>query len=145
MFEKYDIKEIRILTTSSELEFGTEEEIRKYLRYELPKYHEGKYWYREKGIDVHNKDILVIFWYRNHGLGCGILHDRCPEQDGVYNGYLSFYPETIFNICPISEKEIHCLSDIPKQVIQGTPKVDIKALGDILKLIYKKWKDYSDN
>lgn len=46
MFEKYDIKGIRILTTSSELEFGTEEEIREYLEYTLPKVEEGRYWYR---------------------------------------------------------------------------------------------------
>ncbi len=137
MFEKYNIEEIRILTTSSELEFSTEEEIREYLGYTLPKEEEGKYWYRERGIDVNNKDILVIFWYRNKGIGCGILYGR--------EGFLSFYPETVFNISAITEDEIHCFSNIPTKIKQGSPKVDIKALKDILNLIYEKWKDYSDS
>lgn len=140
MFEKYNIEEIRILTTSSELEFSTEEEIREYLGYTLPKEEEGKYWYRERGIDVNNKDILVIFWYRNKGIGCGILYGRDKEE-----GFLSFYPETVFNISAITEDEIHCFSNIPTKIKQGSPKVDIKALKDILNLIYEKWKDYSDS
>lgn len=140
MFEKYNIKEIRILATSSELEFATEKEIREYLRYDLPKVEEGKYWYRERGIDVNDKDILVIFWYRNKGIGCGILHDRNKEES-----FMSFYPETIFNVSAITEEEIHSFSDIPSKVKQGSPKVDIKALGDILNLIYEKWKDYRGN
>lgn len=140
MFEKYDIKEIRILTTSSELEFGTEEEIREYLGYTLPKAEEGRYWYRERGIDVKDKDILVIFWYRNKGIGCGILYGRDKEE-----GFLNFYPETVFNINDITEDEIHLFSDIPITVKQGSPKVDIRALKDILNLIYEKWKGYSEN
>lgn len=143
MFERYDIKEIRILTTSSELEFQSENEIREYIRHELPKKQEGKYWYRERGIDVKNKDILVIFWYRNQGIGCGILHDRVKIQDGVYNGFLSFYPETVFNSCPITEEEIHHFSNIPKQILQGSPKIEIEALNEVLKLIYDKWIMYS--
>lgn len=139
MFEKYDIKEIRILTTSSELEFSTEEGIREYLGYTLPKVEEGRYEYRRNGIDVNNEEILVIFWYRGKGIGCGILHDRDKEE-----GFLSFYPETVFNISDITEDEIHCFSNIPTKVKQGSPKVDIKALNNILNLIYEKWKDYSD-
>lgn len=139
MFEKYNIKEIRILTTSSELEFSTEEGIREYLGYTLPKVDEGRYGYRRNGIDVNNEEILVIFWYRGKGIGCGILHGRDKEE-----GFLSFYPETVFNISDITEDEIHCFSDIPTKVKQGSPKVDIKALNDILNLIYEKWKDYSD-
>lgn len=139
MFEKYDIKEIRILTTSSELEFSTEEGIREYLGYTLPKVEEGRYGYRRNGIDVNNEEILVIFWYRGKGIGCGILYGRDKEE-----GFLSFYPETVFNISDITEDEIHCFSDIPTKVKQGSPKVDIKALKDILNLIYEKWKDYSD-
>lgn len=145
MFEKYDIKEIRILTTSSELEFNTEKEIRKYLGYTLPKVEEGKYWYRERGIDVENEDILVIFWYRNKGIGCGILHNRTKEKNGDSRGFLSFYPETIFNIDGITEDEIHCFSDMPKQVLQGSPKIDMKALDKILNLIYEKWRKYSES
>lgn len=140
MFEKYNIEEIRILTTSSELEFATEEEIREYLGYTLPKVEEGKYWHRERGIDVNDKEVLVIFWYRNKGIGCGILYDRNKEE-----GFLSFYPETVFNVSEITEDEIHRFSDIPTKIKQGSPKVDIKALEDILKLIYEKWKDYSNN
>ena len=140
MFEKYDIKEIRILTTSSELEFGTEKEIREYLKYGLPKENEGRYWYRERGIDVKDMDILVIFWYRNKGIGCGILHDRNKQE-----GFLSFYPETVFNTSYITIEEIHCFSNIPAEVIQGSPKIDIKALKSILNLIEKKWKSYSDS
>lgn len=147
MFEKYDIKEIRILTTSSELEFESEEAIRDFLKYGLPKECEGKYWYRERGIDVNddNKDILVLFWYKNKGVGCGILHDReiFKEKIEAYNGIMCFYPETIFNIDEITEDEIHRFSDIPKQVLQGSPKVDIKALEQILNLIYEKWRNYS--
>lgn len=143
MFEKYDIKEIRILTTSSELEFETEEEIRDYLNHELPKDQEGKYWYREKGIEVEGKDILVIFWYKNKGIGCGILHNRVKEKFGIYSGYLEFYPETVFNICPISEEEIHRFSDIPKQVLQRSPKIEMKALDGVLKMIYEKWKAFN--
>lgn len=139
MFEKYDIKEIRILTTSSELEFSTEKGIREYLGYTLPKVEEGRYGYRRNGIDVNNEEILVIFWYRGKGIGCGILYNRNKEE-----GFLSFYPETVFNISDITEDEIHCFSDIPTKVKQGSPKVDIKALKDILNLIYEKWKDYSD-
>lgn len=140
MFEKYDIKEIRILTTSSELEFSTEEGIREYLGYTLPKVDEGRYGYRRNGIDVKNNEkILVIFWYRGKGIGCGILYNRNKEE-----GFLSFYPETVFNISDITEDEIHCFSDIPTKVKRGSPKVDIKALKDILNLIYEKWKDYSD-
>lgn len=60
MFEKYNIEEIRILTTSSELEFNTEEEIREYLGYTLPKAKGGKYWYRERGIEVKNKEVLAL-------------------------------------------------------------------------------------
>ena len=138
MFEKYNIGEIRILTTSSELEFNTEAEIREYLRYTLPKEEEGKYWYRERGIDVNDKEILVIFWYRNKGIGCGILHSRDKEE-----GFLRFYPETIFNISSITEDEIHRFSEIPVKVKQGSPKVDIAALNDILNLIYEKWRSYS--
>ncbi len=137
MFEKYDIKEIRILTTSSKLEFSTEDEIREYLRYTLPKVEDGRYGYRKNGIIVNNKEILVIFWYKNKGIGCGILYDRDKEK-----GFLSFYPETVFNICDITEDEIHCFSDIPTKIKRGSPKVDIKALNDILNLIYEKWKDY---
>lgn len=140
MFEKYNIEEIRILPTSSKLEFGTEEEIREYLGYTLPKVEEGKYWYRERGIEINDKNILVIFWYRNKGIGCGILHGRDKEK-----GFLSFYPETVFNISGITEDEIHRFSDIPTKVKQGSPKVDIKALEDILNLIYEKWKEYPNN
>lgn len=140
MFEKYNIKEIRILATSSELEFDTEDVIREYLRYDLPKAEEGKYRYRERGIDVNDKDILVIFWYRNKDIGCGILHDRNKEES-----FMSFYPETIFNVSAITEEEIHSFSDIPSKVKQGSPNVDIKALGDILNLIYEKRKDYNGN
>ena len=83
MFEKYDIKEIRILTTSSELEFETEEAIREYLSYTLPKEWEGEYWYRKNGIVVEkNKNILVLFWYRGRTVGCGILYDRVKEKNG---------------------------------------------------------------
>ena len=111
MFEKYNIGEIRILTTSSELEFNTEAEIREYLRYTLPKEEQGK--------------------------GCGILHSRDKEE-----GFLSFYPETIFNISSITEDEIHRFSEIPVKVKRGSPKVDIAALNDILNLIYEKWRSY---
>lgn len=144
MFEKYNIKEIRILTTSSELEFETEDGIRKYLRYTLPKKKKGKYRYRKNGIDVNEKDILVIFWYKHKGIGCGILHDRVKKNKGQSRGYLCFYPETIFNINDITEEEIHRFSNIPKEIKQGSPKVDIKALKDILNLIYEKWRDYKD-
>lgn len=144
MFEKYDIKEIRILITNSELEFENRKKIRKYLRDELPKEQEGRYWYRERGIDVENKDTLVIFWHQKEGVGCGILHDREKEVNGEYNGFLCFYPETVFNISPISEDEIHRLSDIPKEIVQGSPKVDIGALEGVLNLIYEKWRSYSE-
>lgn len=147
MFEKYDIKEIRILVTSSELEFDSEDEIREYLKYTLPKGQEGEYWYRERGINVDNKDMLVLFWYKDKAVGCGILHDKIKfeKKKGVYSGVLSFYPETIFNIDGITEEEIHCFSDAPKQILQGSPRIDMKALEDILKLIYDKWKNYSEN
>lgn len=142
MFEKYDIKEIRILTTSYELEFETEEKIREYLSYTLPKEFEGKYWYRKNGIEVEKKDILVLFWYKGRAVGCGILHDRTKKKNGIYNGFLSFYPETIFNISDITEDEIHWFSDKPEQVRQGTPRININALEDILNLVYEKWKEY---
>lgn len=147
MFEKYDIKEIRILVTSSELEFETEDAIREFLEYTLPKEHEGQYWYRERGIDVNNKDILVLFWYKNKAVGCGILHDRTKfqEKDEAYSGIMHFYPETIFNISEITEEEIHNFSDMPKQILQGFPKIDINSLEDILNLIYEKWRDYPGN
>ena len=147
MFEKYNIKEIRILTTSSELEFETEDDIREYLKNTLPKDYEGRYWYREKGIVIDEedeKDILVIFWYKNKGIGCGVIHNRKPEDIGIYKGYLCFYPETIFNISDITEEEIHYFSSIPKEIKQGSPRVDIKVLKDILNLIYEKWKQYKD-
>lgn len=144
MYEKYDIKEIRILPASSKLEFETEEEIREYLRHELPKENKGRYWYREKGIKTAgNEDILVLFWYKGRAVGCGILYDSKPEKLDVYNGYLQFYPKTIFNISGITEDEIHKYSDKPKRVRQGSPKIDIKAKDEILKLIYEKWKDYN--
>ncbi len=79
MFEKYNIKEIRILTTSSELEFETEDDIREYLRYTLPKDYEGRYWYRKNGVVVDKedkKDILVIFWYSSRGVGCRVMYHR---------------------------------------------------------------------
>ncbi len=79
MFEKYNIKEIRILTTSSELEFETEDDIREYLRYTLPKDYEGRYWYRKNGVVADKedkKDILVIFWYSSRGIGCGVMYHR---------------------------------------------------------------------
>ena len=64
MYEKYDIKEIRILPASLKLEFSLEEKFREYLRHELPKVNEGEYWYREYGIEVDKKsDILVLFWH----------------------------------------------------------------------------------
>ncbi len=147
MFEKYDINEIRIIVTSSELEFENEDEIRQFLKYTLPKEQEGEYWYRERGIDVDNEDILVLFWYKNKAIGCGILHDRIKfeEKNDVYRGIMRFYPETIYNISEITEEEIHSFSDMPKQVLQGFPKIDIRALEDILNLIYEKWRKYSDN
>lgn len=146
MFEKYNIKEIRILPASSKLEFETEEDIREYLRHELPKVNGGEYWYREYGIEIDKKlDILILFWHSGKAVGCGILHDRekFEEKRGDYKGRLFFYPETIFNISGITEDEIHKYSDIPKSVRQGSPKVDIKAKDEILKLIYEKWKDYN--
>lgn len=48
MYEKYDIREIRILPASLKLEFPLEEKFREYLRHELPKVNEGEYWYRER-------------------------------------------------------------------------------------------------
>ncbi|MCI9542475.1 MAG: hypothetical protein HFG39_15860 [Lachnospiraceae bacterium] len=147
MFEKYNIKEIRILTTSSELEFETEDDIREYLRYTLPKNCEGRYYYRRKGIVIDKEDqknMLVLFWYRNKGIGCGVMYHREPEDTGISKGYLCFYPETIFNISDITEEEIHRFSSIPKEIKQGSPKIDIKALKDILNLIYEKWRDYKD-
>jgi len=57
---------------------------------------------------------------------------------------LNFYPETIFNISDITEEEIHHFSSIPKEIKQGSPRVDIKALKDILNLTYEKWKQYKD-
>lgn len=142
MFEKYDIKEIRILVTSSDLEFKTINEIREYLRRELPKDEEGKYWYREHGIDVEDTDVLVVFWYKNKGIGCGVLHNREKEIKDVYKGYLQFYPETIFNITDITEEEIHNFSDMPVAVKQGSPKLDINVLQKVLDMIYEKWKSF---
>lgn len=144
MYEKYDIKQMRILVTSSELEFETEEEIREYLRHLLPKKYEGRYWYREKGIKTDdNGDILVLFWYKERAIGCGILYSRKSKKLDVYNGYLQFYPETIFNISGITEDEIHKYSDKPKSVKQGSPKIDIRAKDEILKLVYDRWRDYN--
>ncbi len=57
---------------------------------------------------------------------------------------MNFYPETIFNISDITEEEIHHFSSIPKEIKQGSPRVDIKTLKDILNLTYEKWKQYKD-
>lgn len=144
MYEEYDIKEIRILVASSELEFETEEDMRAFLRYTLPRKREGRYWYRKNGIRIaSDENMLVLFWYRGKAVGCGILYKRVLKKLDVYNGYLQFYPKTIFNISGITEDEIHKYSDKPKRVRQGSPKIDIKAKDEILKLIYEKWKDYN--
>ena len=146
MYEKYNVKEIRILPASSKLEFPLEEKFREYLRHELPKDNEGEYWYREYGIEVDvDSEILVLFWHSGKAVGCGILHGRekFDEKIGDYKGRLLFYPETIFNISEITEDEIHKYSDIPKSIRQGSPKIDISAKDEILKLIYDKWKDYN--
>lgn len=148
MFDNYNIGEIRILVASSELEFSNVADFRNYLKYTLPKKQEGKYQYREKGIDLleGDADILVIFWYQNKGVGCGVLRARrkysADEITGVYNGVLEFYPETIFNVAEISEQEIHQYSAIPKSIVQGSPKVDVKELHSIKNLIYRKWRLY---
>lgn len=124
MFKKYDIKEIKVLTTSKEPKkdgFETEDEFRRFLAYELSKNCERKYRYAHKGIDITGKDVLVIFWYGGKGRGCGIIHDRVKNAEGKSKGFLSFYPETIFNISDIMEEEILWESPIPARVGQGSP------------------------
>lgn len=144
MYENYLITEIRILVASGEMEFEKESDFRKFIEIDLPQNY--IYRYRERGIK--GKDILILFYHHENEqiVGCGILEDRKkykPEEiDDDYHGELRFYPKTVMNIEGITKQEIKEISPIPKDIIQGSPKVDIKKLPEILSLIEHKRKNY---
>lgn len=109
----YNIQEIRILPMDRKEEFKTEEAARKFLATELVQL-DGKYYYRERGIDVKNVYALILFQYGTSIIGYGILRN---VKDGAimdiidgkriqYNGYLQFFAMTIHNIANVALSEI---------------------------------------
>lgn len=115
MNNKYRIQEIRILPMDRKEEFKTEEEARKFLSTELiqPE-RDGKYYYRERGINIKNGYALILFQYYTSIIGYGILRNTKEDKvqdviDGKkiqYNGYLQFFITSIHNIANITLNEI---------------------------------------
>lgn len=148
MYEKYDIKEIRFLPMGKN-EFKTVEEAREFLKYNLPKDQDGKYWYQIKGIDSEN-EILVLFRIQGYIIGSGIFKGREKFEeveiyDGKeYHGVNKFYPDTIFNIETITLAEYQDIDKELERFSQSIKKTDMKYFGRVLVLIEEKWKAYNE-
>ncbi len=148
MYEKYDIKEIRFLPMSDK-EFTIVDNAREYLRYQLPKEEDGAYWYQTKGIDAEG-DILVLFRIQSQIIGVGIFKERVKNKPGVvyksggfeYHGKNVFYPDTIFNIEPITLKEYQEIDSDLMSFNQSIKKTDIIYLHEVLSLVKEKWIAY---
>lgn len=113
MINPYNIGEIRILPMDRKEEFKTEDAARKFLFNELVK-QDGKYYFRERGIDIKNGYALILFQYGTSIIGYGILEsvkdDSIIDEIGgkriQYNGYLSFFTMSIHNIANITLDEL---------------------------------------
>ena len=139
MFRTYDIKEIRILpmcNTQQQKEYGFEndDEVRDYLSEGLPSTEKGKYYYKERGIDLYDTDALILFQYGGRILGYGIYKDRnCDDR------YFQFYPESIHNVEEISADEVRSVYPSFKRFVR-MQKIPLDYLEAITPLLKRKQK-----
>ena len=105
--------EIRILPMDRKEEFKTEEAARKFLSTELVQ-RNGKYYFRERGINVKNGYALILFQYGTSIIAYGVLEsvEDDPIVDVIggkkiqYNGYLKFFTMSIHNVANITLSEV---------------------------------------
>lgn len=145
MSNMYHIGEIRILPMDKTEEFKTEKEARDYLTTELIE-KDGKYYYRERGLDVYNPYALILFQYDASIIGYGILKDS--EADGCtgridgkiinYKGYFQFFTVSIHNVEKITLNEIRQIDGHIEQFTNAKHHIDIKYYDAIYALLLKK-------
>lgn len=154
MSNMYHVGEIRILPMDKTEEFKTEKAARDFLATELIEKEDGKYYYRERGLDVRNPYTLILFQYDASIIGYGILKDSVAEGctgiiDGKtinYEGYFQFFTVSIHNVEKITLNEIQQI-DGHIEFTNAKHHIDIKYYDAIYNLLLKKqsefWKNHS--
>ena len=150
MTNLYNIQEIRILPMDKKEEFKTEEEVRKFLSVELIQ-KDGKYYYRERGINIQDAYTLVLFQYDASIIGYGILKsvesDPCTDvvngKTVQYNGYFQFLAMSIHNISHISLREIQQIDGRIAQFSNSKWRIGLKHFDEVYSLLLKKQIEFS--
>ena len=148
----YHIGEIRILPMDKTEEFKTEKEARDFLATELIE-RDGKYYYRERGLDVRNPYALILFQYDASIIGYGILKDSKADGDtGTidgkiinYEGYFQFFTVSIHNVEKITLNEIQQIDGHIEQFTNAKHHIDIKYYDAIYNLLLKKQSMFCKN
>lgn len=152
MINQYNIQKIRILPMDKREEFRTEEEVRRYLATELIE-KDGKYSYREHGMDIDNSHVLVLFQYDNSIIGYGILNNVEKEihsgktncgKEHQYKGYYNFFAISIHNIDPIKYQEIHDIDETVIPFSNAKQFIDITYFDKIYKLLRQKQVEFEE-
>lgn len=115
---------------------------------------EEQYYYRERGLDVSNPYVLILFQYDASIIGYGIL--KGSETDGHtetidgkivnYEGYFQFFTVSIHNVEKITLNEIREIDEDIKQFSNAKYHIDIECYDKIYALLRKKqcefWEKY---
>lgn len=152
MSNMYHVGEIRILPMDKTEEFKTEKAAREFLATKLIEKEDGKYYYRERGLDVGNPYALILFQYDASIIGYGILKDNVAEGrtepiDGKivnYKGYFQFFTVSIHNVEKITLKEIQQI-DGHIEFTNAKHHIDIKNYDAIYKLLLEKQSEFWEN
>ena len=152
MENSYNIQEIRILPMDKKEEFTTLEKVRRFLAVELIQ-RDGKYYYRERGMNIKGGHVLVLFQYDTSIIGYGILEDMIPDvcTDTIngktvqYKGYFQFSAMSLHNISSISLSEIQ---QIDKRITHlSNPKwhIDMEYFDEVYHLLLQKQMEFAQD
>lgn len=152
MANPYNIREIRILPMDKKEEFKTEEEVREFLSVELIQ-RDGRYYYRERGIDIKDGYVLVLFQYDASIIGYGILKnvelDICTDvvngKTIQYNGYFQFLTMTIHNISYIALRELQQIDDRITHFSNSKWRIKMDYFDEIYHLLLQKQAEFAQN
>ncbi|MCM1120526.1 MAG: hypothetical protein NC543_14330 [bacterium] len=152
MNNSFDVKEIRILPMDKKEEFKTEEEVRKFLSVELIQ-RDGKYYYRERGMDIEDGCVLVLFQYDTAIVGYGILKDIesdiCTHEINgktiQYNGYFQFFAMSIHNVSHITLGEIQQIDDRITHFSNSKWRIGAEHFNKICHLLLQKQVEFEKN
>lgn len=152
MTNPYNIGEIRILPMDKKEEFKTEEEVREFLSVELIK-RDGKYYFRERGMDIKDGYALVLFQYDAAIIGYGILKDVesdiCTDVvDGKtiqYNGYFQFLTMSIHNISRVALREVQQIEERITHFSNPKWRIGMEHFDEIYRLLLQKQAEFVQN